>query len=626
MVRMLARTSRTLLIAVAGFGVLGTGAFAQDATLSGQVSSAAGALAAARVYAYQLADADLTEAVTDLQGDFSFDRLPAGLYKIIAFKPGFVPAVALLTRASAEAAQFLEMELSRLDETNSETTSDYWAVRRRIPGDILREIDLLDAVNDWSRDDGEQARLVSARMQAVTGVDSTLDGTSSQMTGGRFDVAGSVHDLTIDVTGNYMQVQPGGSLQTGLDGSSRLVAVDVEDGNANSVRVTSADNSLIWDERSPRNIDFESHAVSYSREGDSSLATVSARYTAENNFYRSGGFGPVALPEASRSWRLEGRYATAVGQRSQVEAGFRYREREAETASHRFWLPQERVEVFGRSGYQVAPALLVEYGLYSTLRDGSLSLMPQGSVVLRLGEDWRASGTFSQKVHEEAENLPFLQDFTSVHYQDYAGCDQAAEHCYKVVFSKLDGKRETFSVGALHRRFDETLQLHFDRDFFNQEENLFLVPGDSVPELQIGLNRQLAPGILSRFESTVGQGGGGVLWAGDRPRPYSNDVRYLITSVDTHFAATETGVFVAYHQIEQRLEPLRRRDSERQVELEKLQLVVTQPLDVLHRLASDFAVQLNMELTRGLQPQDDLAEADPDKLRGRITGGLAVSF
>jgi hypothetical protein len=623
MVRTLARTIRpTLAILAALGGPVGLGA--QEAMLSGQVSSASQVLAAARVYAYQLADASLAESVTDLSGDFRFEELPAGLYKIIAFKPGFVPTVALLTRASAQAAQFLDIRLSPLDESSSASTSDFWTVRRRIPADVLREIDLLDAVDGWSREAVPPARLVRAQMQAVTGVDSTLDGANSQMTGGHVDFAGAVRDLTIGVTGNYMQVQPGGSLATGTDGTSRVVAVDLEDGSTNSIRVTSADNQLIRDEANPTSIAFESHAVSYSREGNESLATVTARYTAESNFYRSGNFGPVALPEASRSWRLEGRYATSVSRRSRVEAGFRYRETEAEAASARFWLPQERVEVFGKSGLQASPAVLVEYGLYSTLRDGSLSLMPQGSLVLRLAEDWRATGTFSQKVHEDLEELPFLQDFTSAHYKDYAGCDQAAEHCYKVVFSRLDGDEEKMSLGAVHRGFDETLQLHFDRDFFNQDENIFLVPGDSVPEIQIGVNQRLAPGILSRFESNIGRGGGGVLWAGDRPRPYSNDVRYLVTSLDTQFKATATGVFVAYHQLEQRLEPLRRRDAERLVEIEKLQLVVTQQLDVLHRLASDLAVQLNMELSRGLRPE--LAEADPDELHGRITGGLAVSF
>lgn len=625
MERTLTRTFRPSVALVAVLCASAAGAATREATLSGQVSSASEALAAVRVYAYQLADASLTQAVTDLGGGFRFEGLPAGLYKVIAFKPGFVPAVALLTRASAQAAQFLELELSPVDETSSASEAGYWAVRRRIPGDVLREIDLLEAVGEWGRAEQRDTRPVRAQMEALTGVDNSFDGATAQMTGGRVDVAGSVHDLTIGVSGNYMQFQPGGSVSTGVDGSSRVVAVDLEDGSANSLRVTSADNRLLRDERNPT-VDFESHAVSYSREGEQSVATVSARYTAESNFYRRGGFGTVALPEASRSWRLEGRYATSIGSRSHAEAGFRYREREAETASPRFWLPQERVEVFGRSGHEVSSAVLLEYGLYSTLRDGSLSLMPQGGVVLRLTDDWRAAATVSQKVHEDVEELPFLQDFTSVHYQEYAGCDQAAEHCYKVVFSKLDGDRETVSLGALHRRFDETLQVHFDRDFFNQDENLFLVPGDSVPEVQIGLDRRLAPGILGRFESTVGGGGGGVIWAGERPRPYSNDVRYLVTSFDTRFTGTRTGVFLAYHQLQQRLEPIRRRDAERVVELEKLQLVVSQELDVLHRLASDLAVQLDMQLSRGLRPESADAHADPDELRSRITGGLAVSF
>jgi hypothetical protein len=48
-----------------------------------------------------------------------------------------------------------------------------------------------------------------------------------------------------------------------------------------------------------------------------------------------------------------------------------------------------------------------------------------------------------------------------------------------------------------------------------------------------------------------------------------------------------------------------------------------QNLNFLMNLASDWAVQLNMELSRGFDPSTGLAS---DGTRRRILGGIAVKF
>ena len=63
-----------------------------------------------------------------------------------------------------------------------------------------------------------------------------------------------------------------------------------------------------------------------------------------------------------------------------------------------------------------------------------------------------------------------------------------------------------------------------------------------------------------------------------------------------------------------------------QVENERLRLQLTQDLGFLMDLAADWAVQLNMELTRGgaFTPADSGLE--DDQVRHRILGGIAVKF
>ena len=104
---------------------------------------------------------------------------------------------------------------------------------------------------------------------------------------------------------------------------------------------------------------------------------------------------------------------------------------------------------------------------------------------------------------------------------------------------------------------------------------------------------------------------------------YENEVRYLVTSVDTRFEETDTGLYFAFHRLEQELTPLigTQVASGSDIALERLQVGISQDLGFLSRMASDLAVHLDVELSRGGASQE-LA----DELRKRITGGLAITF
>jgi hypothetical protein len=60
------------------------------------------------------------------------------------------------------------------------------------------------------------------------------------------------------------------------------------------------------------------------------------------------------------------------------------------------------------------------------------------------------------------------------------------------------------------------------------------------------------------------------------------------------------------------------------MELQRLQLMLTQDLNILLDLAADWAVKLNMEVSRG-NPVSG-SDIDDEELRRRILGGFAVRF
>jgi hypothetical protein len=365
--------------------------------------------------------------------------------------------------------------------------------------------------------------------------------------------------------------------------------------------------------------------------GENGRSEFAAHYTTESNFHRHAAVEPLDIPETSQTWCLEGAYTTALGDHNTLQAGLRYRERRFGLSSGRpgrAGATDERpalasIDFFSRGGSRLQPALLVEYGLYSTLSDGSLSLMPQGGIVVQMGSNWQLGASASHRVYADA---PLVPDFRPTVFSDSDLCEQGSDSCYELRLARSGrSEDESFSLSALHRTVGDTLRLYFSEDFFDRLDSVYLVRGDELPELRMSLSRHLAPKVLATLQSSLASGGGGIFFAPGGAR-YENQVRYLVTSLDTQFTGTSTGVFVAFHRLAQELESVDSHDAAisriARSELERLRLMVSQDLSFLIGLATDWAVQLNMELLRG----SALSATDHDTIRHRLLGGIAVRF
>jgi hypothetical protein len=626
-------------VVTASAGHLG-GADERTTGVAGKVSGPAVPLASARVYLYRLSDLSLVQAVTDERGHFLFDALPAGLYKVIAHKAGFVPAVVQLTRTTAKAYQFLELELSEASEARRDG-EDFWSVRSQVPTDVLREIQLAE-IQEATRRAGSgvavapaalaRAAGMAAEMRATTGVDE-IGTTSGQVTRGELGVRGRVGAVQLGVSGDYMQLQPGfGAGEEGPTGFARALSLSVASDDHTTVRLSSRNDRLEMSPRTRDDVDFEHYRLAVSHDlGEHGRSDFVAQYTAESNFHRHGGMDPRAIPEESRSWRVEGTYTAELTERTSLQTGLRYRERSSAFGidGDPGQLPeQQRVDLFGRAGMQVQPSMLVEYGLYTTLRDGSLSLSPRGGLVLQLAPSWQASAAASVKAYED-ETLGgdfFVPTLRGAEDLDDA-CEQNDGHCYQLVVTHQSSDDDSLSLGATHRRFDETQRLYFSDQILDRYDSLYLVPGDEMPEMQLAVNRRLSPTVVTRLQSNLAEGGGGLFYASDAGA-YENQVRYRVTSLDTHFDVTSTGLFIAFHQLEQAPQALTANGNPApRLEVERLELMLTQDLNVLLDMAADMAVQLNMQLSRGSWPfLDEAAQEDREELRKRLIGGIALRF
>ncbi|HKV11048.1 MAG TPA: carboxypeptidase-like regulatory domain-containing protein, partial [Thermoanaerobaculia bacterium] len=581
------------------------------------------------VYAYQLADLTLHKVVTDGQGNFLFPDLPVGLYKIIAHKPGFVPRVMMLTRTKAQAHQSMDFELVKRQVGQAAEQDDYWSIRARIPSDVLHEIDReeIQLVSFAPSPSGALAGNFHTEMQAISGVDD-IAGGDGQVAGGGLGIEGTVGGAKVELRGQFRQLAAaplGVSGGPGGSGQTSSLSFDVAGGGGSRISVMSRnDRMALSDSDSP--VDFEHYQVNYSQNvGENGRSDFVALYTAENNFHRQGPIDPLEIPEASQSWRIEGAYTTPLGDRGSLQAGLRYRERQfglsnVERPGKAYEKPTlSSIDLFSRGGVSLQPAFLVQYGLYSTLSDGSLSLMPQGGFVLQVNDSkWQVEASASHRVYQDVAQPDFLPSL----FEQNDLCEQGSESCYEVRFSRAAGEDNSFSLGAVHRVVGDTLRLYFSEDFFDRLQSLYLVRGDEIPELRMSLNRRLSPQVTTSWQTSVAAGGGGISVA-PNGQPFENQVKYLITSLDTQFQKTSTGVYVSFHHLSQQLDPAAGTSgpSVARIESERLRLMLSQDLSFLLDLAADWAIQLNMELSRGATP----AEAQ-DTLRHRFLGGIAVKF
>jgi hypothetical protein len=589
--------------------------------LTGKVTTQATPLAAARVYAYEMNDLSLRRVDTDGVGTFLFEELPAGLYKIITVKPGFIPAVVLLQRRTAQTSQYLEVDLAPQELATASGEESFWSLRRKIPTDVLREIETLEQLPPGDPQDGslelaEGFALEETRFQAMTGLDDAVPG-SGQMNRGTLGMRGTVGATEFDLTGDHWIARGD---PEGEASHSNLLSLSVSRPEGATVSVVTSDNKL---EQSGEisSVDLERYQVTWSQQIGPGASEVSAEVVDESNFFSSGPLQPAGLPAGSRTLNLEGSYEGATIGANSLTAGFRYRQVQGTEDDIASLVPTQRVDLFGSGIMPLSPKIFVQYGLYSTLRDGSLSLVPQGGVVVDLGSDWTASTLASHKVHEDD---PVAFDFVPMQYASTGSGCEGERYCYQLQVSRALKNQGELRIGATHRRFDETLRLYFSDDFFSHLESLYLVEGDRLPEVQVSLTRRIAPRIMARLESSVAAGGGGVFYATDEIA-YEHNVRYMVTSLDTRFEQTSTGVFLAFHHLEQQFVPT----SSYQVGTEgtdlgmqRLQLMLTQDLSALN--IASLALRLNMEVSRGGEAM--LGSPSDEELRKRVMGGVAVSF
>ncbi|KAB2967812.1 MAG: carboxypeptidase regulatory-like domain-containing protein [Thermoanaerobaculia bacterium] len=629
------RGTRLLLLGA----LLGTPALAYGEApvgVAGRVLAGSSPVAQATVYAYQVVERSLRRALTDGGGEFAFATLPAGVYKIIAHKSGFAPAVTVLTRRSAEESQFLQVELPAIDAAGAEV--GYWELRAEVPGDVLREIQTPLGEEVISLVANPAAGFAPAGFQtevaATTGVGQVRGDAPGQMLDGQLGLRGKLGRVGLAVDGHFRTLAAGdtSTAEPSLAGEAAALRLRLDGPAVGRFDLAAESHRMVATAGGGEMpVDFERIFLRYHRElGDDGSTSVLAQYVDENGLYAGRRVHPLDLPLSSRALRLEGTYRRDVGQTGRMRSGLRYRESLRDYATG--WALPEQDSVLDRSidawsyaDWEFAPTWVMQYGMYSTARDGSVSLAPRAGLLVRFRPDWEASVSASQRVSLADVETP-RGEFVPAVLGAAFGCADAEESCYELQMLHGQGEGENVRVGSSWRQFDRTVRVFLREDLFAAGEGFFMVPGDQLPEIHASIRRELGEHVVASFTSAYAAGGGGAFRAANL-RLYRNDVAYLTTALDATIKPTSTGIYLAFYRVEQSLDQLHRgrlRPASA-AELERIELAVSQDVARLFGMTSDWAVRVGLELLRGATLFETLP-VDPDQLRHRVTTGVAVRF
>ncbi len=618
---------------------------AQVLGLEGRVVLNQSPVSEARVYAYQLVEKSLHKVLTDSAGRFLFEALPAGIYKLIAHKAGLAPAIQLLQRDAAESAQFVELELTR--EPSPDLT-DFWSVRSEIPADVLREITApLSAEAADAADAPQLANLVIgsatqmdsrmlAEISALSGVHDVTPQASARLTGANVGLKGQLGKVKLSMTGDFQsfasELAPSANEGIGIDGQTHSVTFNVQTPQQGDFDISSSSNRLtMMDESFTTPVEASQLFFAWNRPvGTSGTTSVKASLVEESGLYNRSWIDPLGLPVASRRLRVEGDYARKLEGFGDVRAGLRYRESSGAYArrlagTDSALLASESIDAFGDGGWQAHDKVLVQYGLFTTMTDGSISITPRGGFVLQLGPLWQASFNAAHRV--VAQDDLVTDDFLPVVLDGTMTCGEAETACYQMSVLRSSGIDSQIGFGASYRELDETVRMYFNGNFFESSEGIFLVPGDRIPELHASLSQRLSPGIVAKVSASVASGGGGVFQSVNR-RHYENEVSMITSGIDATFERTSTGVYLSFQRLDQQLTPYSQTAksyaAEPATEMQRLEVVVSQNLSAIWDLSQDWAVHLGMGLARGASFFH--SDVDSEAIQRRIVTGVAVRF
>ncbi|MCU1349943.1 MAG: hypothetical protein JWO56_2973 [Acidobacteria bacterium] len=358
----------------------------------GSVTNAARPVANVLVIALNLQSFDAIQTHSALDGSFSLPPLPAGVYKIIALKPGFMPATAMLVPTRADHQVKLRLETEKQARGRS-ANQELWEIRGSLPPNILHDIDDIFAASAVTAQSAPPPLQVASALPALdvprlrgemismTGVSDTSASPALAQT------AVGVHSRIGDnwqlgIRGNLHRVDdPNDGMRFGTPlAESSVMSMELRSSPTDTYRLASTKSMWRYNDGGvpdapARQADLRSHNF----EWEHGAARVQVRYLEQQNLFASNPLGSNLIEIAGD---------TPVFQTRRNDVGVSIRVTQ-ESLRDMTTAPIRLADFAANGSFTVAPSFIVHYGMASRLGVAGSEWAP------RTGAEWKLTRSAS---------------------------------------------------------------------------------------------------------------------------------------------------------------------------------------------------------------------------------------
>ncbi len=600
--------------------------------ISGVVSHLQKPISDALVVFYNLGDTSLTRSRTAPDGTFVVASAPVGVYDLVAYKRGFLPALIRIWHPSltgALSAVRIQLQVrGPAPPGEGPAASSVWELRDRVPADVLREISLEEdgpsslpalAGGDRLRID----RAVGGEVRSIAGMstDASLSRSSVGVRGGL------PNGWKYDLRGDYAALSDGAGViadPSRATGNSAGVSVDLSAADADHVRVASRRHTLSFSDDRPASL--QSHAVSWSRgEEEGHVESVAARYVDETNLYRATSAGTSFFPLASRTWEVKARYARAAGDSPGSSLSMTYRHREGTIGASAvgtdgaLLLSAPDADLAAAASTRVFSRGELEGGVVARYLSGGYGVAPRIAARYNVGDQ---TYLFVRGLYRVAESTAIATTVLPL----VASIEESSEATSRKAFSfgleRRGAQGATFRLEASNQRVNEAVRAFFEGDFLTDFDSVYLFDGNVLRQYQGTLTHRLSDTVSGTVGVRYGTIDGQVAQTSARLFGIDdNRGRFWTARAGVEIVPTRTGIALLLRGARQQL------STPSGIHLnqsDKIAISIAQDLSVigLTPFGSDCKLLMALESARSTASK----EREDPPVSNRLLGGLAIAF
>lgn len=557
----------------------------------GSVTNAARPVANALVIALNLQDFAAERTFTGSDGKFNLPTLRGGIYKIIAVKQGFVPAIHTLVPTATINKLALRLENEGKAKKNG-ANQEIWELRGSLPPDVLRDLDNVL----------QPTAILSYEVPRFRGEMLSLTGSSHQAADPAFaqtalGVSGRIGDKwQVGIRGNMQRFDNGNDgvpFGTPLAQSS-VMSMELRSSPTESYRASSTKSSYRYltpdGEEGEAVADIQAHNF----EWQSGPSKVQVRYFQQENLFQ----------DASNVIEIAGQ--STILQTRRTDFGVQVRVTQESVASA---TDSMRVaDVTANGSMSVVPSFVVHYGVSSRLGVDGQDWAPRTGAEWKMTENTSMVGSALYKIADRNATTSFALP-ALVYWADHDRVLPKYAYTFGIV-RDVDGKNRLSAIATISE-VDEPMRVVFGDGYDQFWDGLFIAAGDVRKDIRIAYRKQFGNVIAIDVSTSAGS-------AEQRDPALGNGAKTYVTGeLQSHFNPTRTSFAISYREINQPSD-----DRETDYRTERINLRMAQSL----YLPVDLKLLLGLELAQAENSPFLVDTLTPEGRSKKYLGGLALNF